>query len=69
MTETGFLTVAEAAELAGVCRATIYRRIKRIGVQTVPDRLDGNLKLIRVSDLELLTTVGAAVAAEEARAA
>lgn len=61
-----FLTVADAARIAGCCTATVRRRIARAGVPLIADPIDRRRRLLRGEDLRLIIEPGAAAAWKEA---
>lgn len=49
-----FVTIGEAAEALGVTRTTIWRRIKRGGLDVFQSQMDQRERLVRRSDIEAL---------------
>ena len=47
-----FLTLPEAAELVGVSRATMWRRLKQDEIQTYQSQQDRRVRLVKRSDIE-----------------
>lgn len=49
-----FVTIGEAAELLGLTRTTIWRRIKSGGLEVFQSQMDQRERLVRRSDIEAL---------------
>ncbi len=49
-----FMTIKEAAEVLGVSRVTIYRRVKAGELEAYQSRADRRERLVRRADIEAL---------------
>lgn len=49
-----YVTLGQAAELVGVSRATLWRRMKEESIQTYQSQQDRRIRLVRREDLEPL---------------
>lgn len=52
--EDEFVTMTEAAELLGISKATMWRRVKAGEIEVYESQVDRRRKLIRKSDIKAL---------------
>lgn len=53
--ENEFVTMAEAAEMLGVSKATMWRRVKSGEIEAFESQQDRRRKLVRRADIEALS--------------
>lgn len=52
--ENEFVTMAEAAEMMGISKATMWRRVKAGEIQAYESQVDRRRKLVRKRDIEAM---------------